>query len=608
MSSSQAPTQSGNSLMYLNHQTQHGNVTRQVMRAIAPVTPAKRPDAEVDDVQFISSKPVKRQKVDHPASSPVVNTIMPIQQPDLQPVSQSQPVPRMNCGGSLITPVAAAPIADNDMSWPNSEINHSHDRRITTGMVGLPSGFSDWESIFGYRGCSLPELESYSMSAARLKPSILSSPDISPKQIPKMVASADSQPGLPPSESNDMLQYNQTPRPNPNPTSTAVMSTPASHEIAQPSATVPTIVQQKETMGIVEGCPEKVAESTPPMPHQSPRDSKPNQIQQQQTPSEQPTSTTDNPTQPHASKQSCMACMQMQQRAAFARAQGLPFFNPNMPLHMLPPGSYHPSFGPQPHPQFMPAMHAGLHGFGPGFSPMMMPMNTQAYSGPVMSSPTLSHQHAVQPMSPRPTTAAAAQHRQQTEKTPETGLDNAADPGGNWLNQSTVAAAAAAAPPTTAAGSESPAKRSRPPLPLPLPLPPPQQHPSLAQPTYRKPSPNLIVDVAETCQENFPFAEVARRHDTTVEKVADVFTALVQVPLLRCPKDRRRAGRLAHERVKEYNRTKQELQEAAAEAAKGQGVGSGNNSSLGVGGQQGVVQSQIVVRPLDIANALGPTE
>ncbi|OTA63757.1 hypothetical protein K449DRAFT_381517 [Hypoxylon sp. EC38] len=112
---------------------------------------------------------------------------------------------------------------------------------------------------------------------------------------------------------------------------------------------------------------------------------------------------------------------------------------------------------------------------------------------------------------------------------------------------------------------------------------------SLIQPTYRKPSPNLIVDVAETCQEKFPFEEVAKRHNVPVEKVFDVFAAIIQVPLLRCPTDRRRAGRLATTRVREYARAKKAIQE----------TGSQKNPDA---------KEEIVVKPLDVANHLGQVD
>jgi hypothetical protein len=79
----------------------------------------------------------------------------------------------------------------------------------------------------------------------------------------------------------------------------------------------------------------------------------------------------------------------------------------------------------------------------------------------------------------------------------------------------------------------------------------------------------LIVDVAETCQEKFPFEEVAKRHNVPVDKVFEVFAAIIQVPLLRCPTDRRRPGRLATARIKEYSKAKKNIQEAMAHGLEG---------------------------------------
>lgn len=119
---------------------------------------------------------------------------------------------------------------------------------------------------------------------------------------------------------------------------------------------------------------------------------------------------------------------------------------------------------------------------------------------------------------------------------------------------------------------------------------------SLIQPTYRKPSPNLIVDVAETCQKKFPFEEVAKRHNVPVDKVIEVFAAIIQVPLLRCPTDRRRPGKLATGRVKEYARAKKDIQEERA------AVGEGGEKTAGERG------AEINVRPLEIAQRLGLVE
>ncbi|OHX00864.1 hypothetical protein CSPAE12_00442 [Colletotrichum incanum] len=71
---------------------------------------------------------------------------------------------------------------------------------------------------------------------------------------------------------------------------------------------------------------------------------------------------------------------------------------------------------------------------------------------------------------------------------------------------------------------------------------------------------HIIVDIADTCLNVFPFAEVAKRHNQPEQKVRDIFSAVIQVPLLRCPTDKRRAGKLGTVRVKEFNQAKKEVQ------------------------------------------------
>ncbi|CAL3967966.1 hypothetical protein PZA11_006978 [Diplocarpon coronariae] len=78
----------------------------------------------------------------------------------------------------------------------------------------------------------------------------------------------------------------------------------------------------------------------------------------------------------------------------------------------------------------------------------------------------------------------------------------------------------------------------------------------------RKHSPNLIVDIAETCQEMFPFAVVAERHDVAIQKVFDTFSAIIQLPLLRNADDRRRHGSLGKRRNKEYRDAKRAMEKA----------------------------------------------
>ncbi|OLN97329.1 hypothetical protein CCHL11_01072 [Colletotrichum chlorophyti] len=76
------------------------------------------------------------------------------------------------------------------------------------------------------------------------------------------------------------------------------------------------------------------------------------------------------------------------------------------------------------------------------------------------------------------------------------------------------------------------------------------------QPTTK----HIIVDIADTCLNLFPFAEVAKRHNQPEQKVRDIFAAVIQVPALRCPTDKRRAGKLGTARVKEFNQAKKDVQ------------------------------------------------
>ena len=80
---------------------------------------------------------------------------------------------------------------------------------------------------------------------------------------------------------------------------------------------------------------------------------------------------------------------------------------------------------------------------------------------------------------------------------------------------------------------------------------------------------NRVVDIAETCQDLFPFAEVAERHGVPTKKVFDTFSAIIQLPLLRNADDRRRHGSLGKTRLKEYrdaNKAMERAQEAERKA------------------------------------------
>ena len=80
--------------------------------------------------------------------------------------------------------------------------------------------------------------------------------------------------------------------------------------------------------------------------------------------------------------------------------------------------------------------------------------------------------------------------------------------------------------------------------------------------------PCRIVDIAETCQENFPFAAVAERHNQPIQKVFDAFSAVIQLPLLRSAADNRRHGELAKTRMKEFRDAKKAMERAQEQERK----------------------------------------
>lgn len=102
----------------------------------------------------------------------------------------------------------------------------------------------------------------------------------------------------------------------------------------------------------------------------------------------------------------------------------------------------------------------------------------------------------------------------------------------------------------------------------------PSQHLSTAPisrpPTPAEPrehSPNLIVDIAETCEDFFPWEEVAQRHKVPRQKVMETFSAVVQLPLLRCTTDKRRHGNLATSRLRQYTKAKRDVEAAKASSS-----------------------------------------
>ncbi|POS79297.1 hypothetical protein DHEL01_v202300 [Diaporthe helianthi] len=258
-------------------------------------------------------------------------------------------------------------------------------------------------------------------------------------------------------------------------------------------------------------------------------------------------------------KPPCFACEQMRQQALHNKAAMYPVVVGNSA-----PGNHgwhghEAAHGNHPaHMQAMPFPAAGFgvspnmtqnhpyrpqhpyHGQGPmGYG--MTPISTQApYPNPVQrafplpgmsaseSVPSVSsHKFTTNPqlhLSPGPSAMSLTERAQHAQAQGTSSQPLAAQP-----------SSAVAPSPTPAA-----APTLRPPSP-----PPTEDH-----------SPNLIVDIAETCEALFPWDEVAERHNVPRQKVLDTFAAIVQLPLIRCTTDKKRHGRLATNRLKDYTRGK----------------------------------------------------
>ncbi|KAI1105822.1 hypothetical protein F4804DRAFT_303124 [Jackrogersella minutella] len=492
------------------------------------VTPSKRPDDDDDDIQFISSKPVKRQKMNEYVPEP------PLHQ------HNSPPIP--------LTPILPTPI-------PPPELRDS-DRRVSTGMVGLPSDINVMELTSALRGVSLPVLEKFVLNQPSRKPRPLSPPELSPKQLPHTIAPAmlrtninNNGPGnirfptapmtrMPISKGSAKLNG---PTPNPQtPSSMAdgfhVLNTP----VGQVDFSSPALAKSPKEADLRNS-------TMPPPPLPRTEASRVPRTTSSKTPLNVPRSDT--------AKHPCQVCIRMQHHANISQAQGLPMLHHTMSHHMIPQMACHPPYSQHLHPQVMTMGPNGMHAFGPGFSPVMMPINGSNFA----ALPS----HMTKPV----------QMNQQSNGTTLPSNSEKAD------DQPQPLSSPPPPPPPPVIENDEYTTASNP-------VKPPS---SLIQPTYRKPSPNLIVDVAETCQEKFPFEEVAKRHNVPVEKVFDVFAAIIQVPLLRCPTDRRRAGRLATTRVKDYARAKKAIQET-------------NNQNTSD------PKEEVVVKPSDVADHLGQVE
>ncbi|KAI1308165.1 hypothetical protein F5Y03DRAFT_113013 [Xylaria venustula] len=498
------------------------------------LTPSKRQaDQEDDDIQFISEKPVKRCRVSEKRS------IMPVAEQPTVPISATTAAP---CDVPNLSTTA--------IQMPEDDLRDT-ERRLSTGMVGLPHDMQAVELTYALRGVSMPGLERFVLDQPLRKPRPPSPPDLSPKQLPSTIPPATVDvPGnrstpepfdfekLPGShilgESlSQTLWKAHTPMMTPN----SMKGSPNTQRTRASQTSIHSISHNNPTSSSHDknAGPNSMPMLPPaPLPY-SQASHHPPCSGGSLTPSEDhPHHHHNSPA--HSQKQQCQACSQLRRQAQLSRAPGLPIVNTSFPPHFIPQLHCHTSYGQQiHHPMMAMPMGSNMHQFAPNYAPVMIPASSNAFvSVPSHTQP----QHLPQQVTP--------QQAKGTEK------DNQ-----DFSERSTKAQSQTSQTNNAVVSSNN----------VPSPLKPPA---SLIKSNYRKPSPNLIVDVAETCQEKFPFEEVAKRHNVPVDKVLDVFAAIIQVPLLRCPTDRRRAGRLATARVKEYNKTKKDIQESRGGHSEGQ--------------------------------------
>ncbi|KAI0509268.1 hypothetical protein F5B22DRAFT_358302 [Xylaria bambusicola] len=495
--------------------------------ALSPLPSSKRQiDDGDDDIQFISEKPVKRHRCNEQRSVIPAHHV-----PDKAAVA---------------------------VETPGSEVKNT-ERRLSTGMVNLPHDISAMELAYALKGVSMPVLENFAFDQPARKPRPLSPPELSPKQLPltaspsmlnvrddRAVAGMSSlekhsdSHTLCASSSHTSCQT-ETPAMVPDlrnilPNAQQTHALEAFIQLGSCTSPVPFIHPNNDTSS------GSNATHMPFPPHDlSPKAFRnaPCWENSNSTMSERHYKhNIPNPSEKHP----CQVCIRLRNQTQLSRAQGLPIINSGLAPHVIPQLQCHTAYGQHLPPHMVTMPTSNVHRFGPNFAPVMTPVMTPVSSSGFVSIPTHPQpQHLPQ------------QAASQQQKVIEAGNQSA--PGHPNMKK----------PSQTIKAKVTETSSNTSPKPLHLPA-------SLIQPNYRKRSPNLIVDVAETCQEKFPFEEVAKRHNVTIDKVFDIFAAIIQVPLLRCPKDRRRQGKLATARIKEYNKAKKDIQDSKNSGARAEGA------------------------------------
>ncbi|KAF7523028.1 hypothetical protein G7054_g11913 [Neopestalotiopsis clavispora] len=511
--------------------------------------PSKRSD---DDIQFISSQPVKKQKVaqtklkikvtNSSTTGPSYHAIQP-QQQHQSPFQHSDQLPNQMSPYAVpeiqLTPAPVVALAGNGGQQQNKTNAYAQDRRISTGMVGLPSDFHDTEAADAMRGVSLPLaacLDSFVLNQPASRPRPMSSPPLSPKQLCpttpfSMLDATMSSPDVV-NHHNSSQEASHMPRnPSIRPQS-AFQMPPASHHHHQHTVFINQTMTpiNSPSPGSLKNM--DIAMSSTPLPaspsvtescEQPPDRTKQTPPITLPRPTTTPT-TTPVISHPHGAKAPCQACIAQSHRAMMPRPQVLPtpmMGMSKMTSHAMPQIPCPPMHSYLPSPQ----QYMAMSPYNPAFHPMMMPMHPHGFQG------TLQH-HGGLPFHPQILNSAQTQP-EPSSSPPQTPISAKRDE----MRQT-----APSSPTTLPAAPISPAK----------------SHPTPST-KHRKPARNLIVDIAETCHERFPFEDVAKRHHATVAEVKEVYDAIIGVPLLVSASDRRRAGELARSRKAEYRSTKKDI-------------------------------------------------
>lgn len=468
------------------------------------------------------------------------------------------------------------------------------------------------------RGVSLPSMENYVFPPphdAITSPTSRSSPMLSPKQLPQAVplSQADSQPSNPvPSTANDskppawlnaswaasgvppqpssmnlhmtvnqpmMTPYVQPPTPEPSAAAAALgekgcSSTP---ERLADSAQCPELASHPgkqlgmdHTQHVHQHRPQDNPESTQvsqpsemQKAYQSvqaiPRTS-PGQMPRTQPPSQHTGNSNGYAVataHPLPAKPPCFTCEQIRQQALHNKTNIYPLVGTASHTQH---GWHGPEVAHLPHPALMqpaPFPNAGF-GVSPDVSQNHMQRSQHLYHGPVPMGYGLTHMPAQGPypspiqrafpvadMSASDSGPVVSSHK--LNRSPQLNVSlGSTTMAQTERAQYTQAQCASSQPPAT-----QPSSAAAPSTPAAAPTP----RPPTPSPT-EKHSQNLIVDIAETCEALFPWDAVAERHNVPRQKVVDTFAAIIQLPLIRCTTDKKRHGRLATNRLKDYTRGK----------------------------------------------------